>query len=153
MNGKIFHKVETKELKESLLTKCSNRRDNWSECVQARLLGTLDIIAVNARYHNVCLANFKTGRNIPGFATTDHNESKKFKGGRQIDEEANSAFLTVAKYLEQHFDEQITVNELIEMMSEKLQTSNSQPYSFPHMKSKLSDYFNDNILFTNLKGK
>ena len=97
--------------------------------------------------------NFNTNKNIPSYATTDNSASKKIKVGRQIDEEAHSAFLTVANYLENHIDEQKSINELIEMMDEILQDSNSDAYSFIHTKDKLTEYFKGNISFTNQNGK
>ena len=60
--------------------------------------------------------------------------------------------MEVAQYLEGHFDDQITVKDLVEMMNENLKDSTSDAYGFTHMKSKLQEYFKDSIIFTNKKG-
>ena len=77
--SKVVHRVENEKLRESLLVQCSSRADNWSDCVQSRLLGIFDLLSVNARYHHVCLMNFNTSKNIPSYATTDNSAIKKIK--------------------------------------------------------------------------
>jgi hypothetical protein len=51
-------------------------------------------------------------------------------------------------YLIEHEDEQITVIELIDKMSE---FSGDMAYTSVHMKSKLQDYFGDNVIIQSAK--
>ena len=53
-------------------------------------------------------------------------------------------------YLIEHEDEQITVIKLIDKMSE---FCGDMAYTSVHMKSKLQDYFGDNVIITELNGK
>jgi hypothetical protein len=60
------------------------------------------------------------------------------------------AFQKTMDYLIEHEDEQITVIELIDKMSE---FCGDMAYTSVHMKSKLQDYFGDNVIITELNGK
>ena len=63
------------------------------------------------------------------------------------------AFLEVAQCLEENDDEQITINYLIDLMSQKLTDTNYEAYSYPHMKTKLQEQFGDKIILTEINGK
>lgn len=151
-NGEVVSlnssKVTTLEFKPRLLKTCQERDDTWGNEVQARLLSIVDLPAADAIYHRNCYTYFVTKQQNP--SNPEEPEAKK---GRKQDEVAQVAFTEVCKYLEQTEDEQITVNDLIEMMKEKLEGTNSSAWSYPYMVSNLKKHFKDNIVFTNIKGK
>lgn len=52
--------------------------------------------------------------------------------GRPRCDEKTAAFLEVARYLEENDDEQITINDLVDLMTQKLAGTNHEPYSYTH---------------------
>ena len=80
------------------------------------------------------------------------NEPRRFKVGRPADERT-TAFLKVANFLEEHDDEQITIQDLIVKMTEYLQDSECEPYSAKWMKIKIKDHFGDSVIMTGLENK
>ena len=149
---RITHKAQGNNLKENLLQHCQERKDEWSNSVQFRLLSTFDLPSVDAKYHHTCFGNFTTGKNIPEFADPESSGKKK-KSGRKVNEDLNAVFVTVAQYLDSNFEKLLTVNDLIEMMNDQLKDSSLEAYGYTHMKSKLNEYFKGNIIFTSNKGK
>ena len=77
---------------------------------------------------------------------------RKKTGGRPKDTIKSEAFQRVIEYIECN-DEQITVGELIEKMSEYMSSDDCEPYSFKHMKCELKAHFADRIVFTEINGK
>ena len=65
----------------------------------------------------------------------------------------SETFQAVARYLENNDDEQVTIIDLINKMKEYLKGTDIEPYSFPHMKSELTNYFKDRIIITEINGK
>ena len=63
------------------------------------------------------------------------------------------AFLRVAKFLRDNDDEQITVNDLIDLMNDFMADSESTAYGHTHMKARLKEHFGDQILITEINGK
>lgn len=139
--------------KESLLTTCSQRKDDWSETVQARILHVHDLHAADAVYHLMCSVNFRTNKQIPQSYQTDTQQSKRIKVGRPEDDERTVTFLELAKYIEENDDEQITVNDLVDLMQQKLADCGSEAYTYTYMKKKLQDHFGEKIIFTDINGK
>ena len=146
-------KVTTIDMKDTIMATCSERRDAWSEVVQARIMNVHDLPAADAMYHQTCSVNFRTGKQIPKMFISDEPAMKKKRVGRPHDEEKTDAFLRVAKFLQDNDDEQITVSDLIDLMNDYLADSESTAYSHTHMKSKLKEHFSDQILITEISGK
>ena len=146
--------VTTIETKDTILKICSERNDEWSEAIRARLMNVHDLPAADAVYHQTCNVNFRTNRQLPQLYETDElPAAKKRKVGRPPNEEKNQAFVKVAKFLEDNDDEQITVGDLVEKMEEYLNDSESEAYGRSHMKTKLLEYFGDKIIITDINGK
>ena len=75
------------------------------------------------------------------------------RSGRTQDEEKTDAFVKVAKFLQENDDEQITVGDLIALMSDYMADCESTAYGHTHMKAKLLEHFGDQILITEINGK
>ena len=84
---------------------------------------------------------------IAQFAAEDFMKPKL---GRPQDDERAKAFLEVASYLEDNDDEQITINDLIDLMNQKL---DYDAYSYTHMKTRLLEHFGNRIVQTEINGK
>ena len=80
-------------------------------------------------------------------------DSKGPKLGRPQDDKRAEAFLEVARYLEENDDEQITINDLIDLMNQKLADTKYEAYSYSHMKMKLQEHFGERIVQTEINGK
>ena len=63
------------------------------------------------------------------------------------------AFLEVARYLEDNDDEQITINDLIELMNQKLADTTYEAYTYPYMKKNLQEHFGERLIQTEIDGK
>ena len=108
-----------------ILKICSERKDEWSETINVRLMNVHDLPSnleceqignyLNFRRQMSCLPQ------------------KKRKVGRPQDEERNQAFVKVAKFLEGNDDEQITVGDLVEKVEEYLNNTESEAYRQSHM--------------------
>ena len=124
-------------MKDSILAACSDRQDTWADTVKARILHVHDLPAADAIYHQTCSVNFRTGRQIPAMFLRDEPPTKKKRVGRPQDVDQTEAFLKVAQFLQENDDEQITVNDLIEVMNGFLEESQSIAYCQTHMKARL----------------
>ena len=138
-----------------ILKICSERNDEWSEAVSARLKNVHDFSAVDAVYHQTCNVNFCTNRQLPQLYETDELPAakKKRKVVRPQNEEKKQAFVKVAKFLEDDDDKQITVGDLEEKMEEYLNNTESEAYGRSHMKTKLLECFGDKIIITDINCK
>ena len=104
-------KVENSDFKTSLLSHCSSRSDSLADSVKFHLLSVIDQVAAKAQYHKTCYTNFVTNRGIPNLKDmSSGSDVKKFKVGRKVDEEAQTAFIEVADYLISPIEEQITIH-------------------------------------------
>ena len=140
-------------MKDSLLAACSDRQDVWADTVKARILHVHDLPAADAMHHQTCSVNFRTGRQIPAMFLRDEPPTKKKRVGRPQDVDQTEAFLKVAQFLQENDDEQITVNDLIEVMNGFLEESQSIAYGHTHMKARLKEHFGDQIIITEINGK
>lgn len=144
--------VKTIGLKDSLLKVCHERADSWSDTVKARILHVHDLHAADAVYHQTCSVNFRTKKQMP-MAQTTADDSKRPRLGRPQDDRRTEAFLQVAGCLEENDDEQTTINDLIDLMNQKLADTEYEAYSPPHMKMKLQELFGERIVLTEINGK
>ena len=78
---------------------------------------------------------------------------KKAKLGRKKDLTTDKVFEELTILLENNYDTQITLYDLISKMEERLQNSSSAAYSRMYMTKRLKEHFGENIVFTNLPGK
>lgn len=85
--------VTTIETKDTILKICSERNDEWSEAVSARLVNVHDLPAADAVYHQTCNVNFRTNRQLPQLYETDElPAAKKRKVGHPQNEEKKTGF-------------------------------------------------------------
>ena len=119
--------------------------------VLSRLEYAKDLHAADSVYHQTCSVNFWTGKGIPKqFSSEYETDARKAKQGRPVDAIKNSAFTKVIQYFEATDEEQTTVSDLVQIMSEALDGTNEEPYSTVYMKLQTkrtfwwqdSDYFN-----------
>ena len=108
--------VKTIGIKETVLKICQERADSWSDIVKARILHVHDLHAADAVYHQTCSVNFRTKKKMPmsQFITED---AKRPKLGRPQNDMRAEEFLEIARYLEDNDDEQITINDLIDLIN------------------------------------
>lgn len=78
--------------KASILEVCNQRKDAWSDLVQARLLHVHDLPSAGALYHQTCSSNFRTGKQAPKAYMTEEIVYKKVKLGRPLDKVKTIAF-------------------------------------------------------------
>ena len=79
--------------------------------------------------------------------------SKRPRLGRPHEDHRAKAFLEVASFLEENDDEQITINDLIDLMEQKLVDTDHKAYSYPYMQTRLREHFGDKIIHMEMNGK
>ena len=63
--GQDVFEVRTLKFQKSVREKCMERNDEWGKVVLGRLEYAQDLPAVEARYHQTCSTNFRSGRSTP----------------------------------------------------------------------------------------
>ena len=86
---------------------------------------------------------------------TNTDGAKKPRIGRPKEDMRSAAFLEVARYLEENDDEQITINDLVDLMKQKLGDTEYEAYSHQHMQNSLEEHFGlkIKIIQTAINGK
>ena len=112
-----------------------------------------DLHAADTVYHQTCSVNFHTKKQMPMAQLTITDDIRRPKLGWPLDNERTVAFLEVARYLEENDDEQITINDLTDLMKQKLAAIIHEAYSDTHMKVRLQEHFGERILQTEIIGK
>lgn len=153
LNYEITYAVSTVSCEQTLRDVCTERNDKWARDVRRRMEAVNDLIAVKAQYHQQCSSNFRTQRAIPRkrkTLTEAEVPTKKLFADERFD-----AFLAVAEYLKSNDDEHTSVNDLKSKMQEILlqKGSKMEAYSEKYLKEKLLQYFKNEIIITNMKGK
>lgn len=139
--------MKTIGIKETILKVCQERADSWSDAVKARILHVHDLHAADAIYHQTCSVNFRTKKRT-------QFDSKRLKLGRPQDDKRAEAFFEIASYLEDNDDEQITINDLIDLMNQKLaDDTDYEAYGYTYMKTRLQEHFGERIVQTEINGK
>ena len=105
--------VRTKDFQINIENICRERNDSWSTNVLSRIQFVQDLHAADTVYHQKCSVNFRTGKCLPS-----PTPNKKKTTGRPPKQDVQIAFQKTMDYLIEHEDEQITVIELIDKMSE-----------------------------------
>lgn len=160
--GHEWYKVRTKDFEESIKAVCKSRDDDWSNNVFRRICAVSDLHAVDAIYHAACSSMFRLNKSLPArFATQElfgiledtEPDKKRPKRGRPGHDERYQAFLKLATFFEENDEEQYTVSELVVKMGELLNGTDLEPYSNKYLKSKLLEYFSDQLVFATIDGK
>jgi len=92
-------------------------------------------------------------QNSTAQSDTEASNCKRSKLGRAQEDKRVETFLEVASYIENNDDEQITINDLIDLMNQKLENTDYNAYSYICMKSKLQEHFGERIVQTEINGK
>ena len=137
--------VLTKSFPEAVLAHCEERSDDWAFTVKGRIIyfGN-DLRAPDCVYHKQCSINFRTGRDIPEQFRTGPVTKRK-RPGRPKNGDQEQAFLKMCEYLQRNDEEQMTVSDLVSIMSDHLSEEESVPYGNQYMKEKLKGHFGDSI--------
>lgn len=150
--------VRSFDFQKKIIDSCDRFPGKWAEEVKGRVIYAQDLPAADAVYHNICSVNFRTGKQVPiMFQNTTVKQPgpkyQKHPGGRPRNTHKADAFKAVTEFLTANDDEQVTIADLIEKMKESLTGTDIEPYSFPHMKQELLNYFGDRIIITEINGK
>ena len=144
---------KNREFDLSILKVCEECNDLWAMEVKGRIAFSNDLHSEDDMYHQVCSANFRTGKGILQLYDDGPKSKQSAKRGRPSDINRESAFLFVANYLKENDDEQTTVNELLLLMQEHLKHSLSDAFTSKWLKNRLTEHFKDEIVFTEINGK
>ena len=132
--------VMTIPLRQTLLSVCEPREDEWSNDVQRRLLSCNDLVAEEALYHSKCMLKFRLTR---------PSENKKGCPNYLV---MTDNFEKTCNWLEEYADcELYTLNELHDKM---IELSEGCPcYSKKSLKCKLIECYGDHISFAQRPGQ
>ena len=139
--------VRTLDFQHTIRELCAKRNDEWGNTVLGRLEYAQDLPAVEARYHQLCSSNFRTGCNIPLRYRQDDQDKRK---GRPVKPTIEAAFSQVMQYLEENKDQQNTVSDLVKKMED---LCDAEAYSIPYMKKKTLEYLGCEIIISEVNGK
>ena len=112
--------------------------------VKGRIESVNDLHAADAVYHQICSSNFRTKKPVPAIFSVDDIPAKK---GRPST--ADDHFQELVSYLENHTDDQVTINDLVNMMTNKC---GDLAYSPKFLSRRLQDHFKDDIIITEKRG-
>ena len=144
--GVETYPVRTNGFQKNIEGICKERNDEWATEVFARIQFVHDLHAADTVYHQQCSVNFRTGKNKPSGTP---NEKRKYTG-RPQNEETKKAFQQTLEYLDEHEDDQITITDLVNKMSE---FCGDLAYTSVHMKSKILNHFGENVIITEINGR
>ena len=143
--------VRTFEFQQKILEICDKRKDEWALEVRCRFNSVNDLPAAEAIYHRICCVNFRTGRSVPQ-SVNDNQESHSACAGRPENFDRKKCFQEIIKNLEEDYDAQITVKDLVALM-EKDCLEGAYSAKYMYMKKLLVDHFGENIVISELNGK
>lgn len=128
-------KVTLPEMATTIIGKARMRGDEWGKKVEERIsqLHNLhtDLVAVNAEYHQKCLASF--------YHSPKSEQERGFRPASSVDE----AMQVIFSYLDENCDEcQFSIQELIELIEE-----DSRPHS-KTVRSRLQTKYGDQIIIS-----
>ena len=145
----LYTEQKHSTFKHQLRLCAKKRNDDWASDILGRIEVVNDLPAAEERYHQSCNSNFRTLKNIPEKYRNNSEVNKKVRG-RPSNNASSEAFLDTMKYLESHENEQLSVVELLNIMSEKC---GNDSYSSVYMKKRILEYFGDNIIIAEINGK
>ncbi|XP_053388038.1 uncharacterized protein LOC123543383 [Mercenaria mercenaria] len=158
--GRDVHPVLTLEFQKSIKDVCLERNDDWGDIVLGRLECVCDLPAAEARYHQSCSSNFRSGYKIPKCfqspvtddgAAYETDQCSKTKKGRPACVCADNAFKTVLEEFEETEIGFITISDLVQKMASICGEDNS--YSTTYMKRRMLEHYGNSIIITELNGK
>ncbi|KAL4235758.1 hypothetical protein ACF0H5_004150 [Mactra antiquata] len=88
-------------------------------------------------------------RSVPAVYSSTDGANKRLRG-RPVAANMEDSFKYAIAYLEENYDEQIAVTDLVGKMRERCEYT---VYSTQHMKQRILEYFSDNVIITELHGK
>lgn len=136
--------VRSIDFQTSINQICNERNDEWSMDVKGRIESVNDLHAADAVYHQICSSNFRTKKPVPAIFSEDDIPAKT---GRPST--ADDHFQELVSYLENHTDDQVTINDLVNMMTNKC---GDLAYSPKFLSRRLQDHFKDDIIITEKRG-
>lgn len=133
---RLFNRVETVEIAESILAKCEERNDELGEAVKYRVM-YVNLIAEEAQYHTDCYANFR--------------HIKKYdKDGRPSVEKYDAVLQLLFNHIENNDECQYTFPELKDLIN-KL-SDEKHVVSDYILKNRLKKHFEDTVIITEAMG-
>ena len=108
--------------------------------------------AADDQYHPACNVNFRNGDDLLVQMCSDATLAKHKKGGRSKDVNQEQAFLKIWPYLEANYEDQLTISDLYDKMSEYLDHKDSVSYAVSYVKRKLQDHCKDFIFIAEKEG-
>lgn len=140
-----------KSFTSTILAKAKERADDWGTEIAGKIGYFMnDLRAFDIVYHQQCSVNFRTFRFVPK-QFQNEGESKGRKIGRPIKANLDEAFRSVCNYFEENDDEQLTVHDLVNKMSEFL--TDTEPFTAKWMKEKLMEHYGSDVHITSHAGK
>ena len=141
LGGTDYSYVKTDKFSRTIHECCKSRSDDWSFTVIGRIeYDGDDLLAADCIYHHACSINFHNGKDLPVQIHGDDTVAKRKKGGRPKDVDQEQAFLKMCSYLEANNEEQLTISDLCDKMSEYLDHKDSVSYAAFCLKRKLQDH-------------
>ncbi|KAJ8875024.1 hypothetical protein PR048_022914 [Dryococelus australis] len=133
-------KIETFEIKQSILDKCDERKNTFSEVVKSRVR-PIDLIAGEARYHHKFYVSL---RNFTGFV----------KSGRPLNEEHDEILKLLFEYIESHDDDECRYSflELHEII-ETFLGGDICDISDYVLRTRLRDHFKNRVVIAEASGR
>ena len=83
----------TLESKENILAVCSKRNDQLAKDVKERVINCVDLVQVEARYHDSCRSKFRVG-------TVNEKNDEETHRGRPLDEQKALWFEQICDWME-----------------------------------------------------
>jgi hypothetical protein len=143
---------KNRDFDKSIIKACDERNDSLSTAVRGRVVFANDLHAVDAVYHTLCDTAFRTKINIPKRYSCLNEDSKNVPSGRPMNTEREMAFELVVAYFRENDEEQLTVNDLVNVMKKELEGSQHEAFSVKWTKSRLLGVLEDEITITDING-
>ncbi|XP_060579516.1 uncharacterized protein LOC132736408 [Ruditapes philippinarum] len=142
--------VRTFDFQNTIRDVCTKRQDDWGNTVLGRIEYAQDLPAVEARYHQLCSSNFRSGYNIPKQYQAPEFVNSKAKKGRPTKPCAESAFFKIIEDFENNVNDQTTISDLVDKMRE---LCGDNAYSTVYMKKRVIEHFGGRVTVTEFNGK
>ena len=126
------HSVSTLPMRDSIINRCEKRENSWSFEVKNRILGSTDLVAADAVYHEDCHSRFMLNKQLS-------TSTLKKPQGRPQDKGMLQWFDMLCQWLVTEGDVELyTLSELHEKMTEL--ACDSEVYSIKRLKQKLQEH-------------
>ena len=141
---KPIHQVTYIALHRNVLEQSRKRNDSWGDQVYTRLNCSNDLVAVEGRYHKMCLQRFMTNKQSP--------YAEGAEKGRPVDEGMQQWFQMLCIWLEIEADAELyTLQELHSKMTEM--AGDESVYSVKRIKQKLQEKYGEKLYFAEIDGR